>query len=164
MAEIIAESGGSAGGIYGHFTSKADLVRAVAMGIVSETIVDTESLRQLDPLPSPGELVGLLMRRVMSEIGDPSILVQLWGEAMTDPELLEIARGIVQRIQMAYHAHIALWHQRENGLSESAANAVADAQAPLFIAASQGFIVQRALVDNFDSDAYLSLVAQSLPR
>lgn len=164
IADIIEESGLSAGTIYGHYKSKSDLVRDVAMRIVNARIVDANSFARLDPLPSPGELVGVVMRGLMSDMGRPSLLLQLWGESVTDPELLEVARSIIARLHEAYVRHISAWHQREYGLGEAEATDVAVEQAPLFLAACQGFVVQTALVDGFDADGYLTAVARNLPR
>jgi AcrR family transcriptional regulator len=164
MAEIIAEAGLSAGAIYGQFASKTDLVLAVATSIVGDRLLDAERLRAIDPLPSPGELVGVLMRGMLRDIKNPSLMLQVWGEAMTEPAILGVANGILDRIQGAFQLHISLWQQREHGLSEAEADAIAAEQTPLFLAASQGFIVQHAFRQGFDAEAYLTAAAKYLPR
>ena len=164
MADIIAESGLSAGAIYGNFTNKAELVQTVAERILGDRLGEAMALRRVEPLPSPGELVGVLMRGMASALGNPALLVQVWGAAMTDPPLKSLAQDIMRSLTDALFAHISLWHQRANGLSERAADAVAAEQTPLFTAACQGFILHAALLPDFDAEAYLSAAAKNLPR
>ena len=164
MADILEETGVSAGALYGHFKNKADLVYEVANSVVSGRLVDAGRLLTLEPLPSPGELVGILMRGVLAEITQPSLLVQLWGQAITEPEFLEVANRILTRMENAFQQHISLWQQREHGLSKEAADVVAVEQTPLFISSCQGFILQLAIHQDFDIDEYLSAAAKYLPR
>ena len=164
MADILDEAGVSAGALYGHFRSKAELVNEVASSVVAGRVIDAERLLALDPLPSPGDLVGLFMRGVIDEVKQPSMLVQLWGQAVTEPEFRAVAHSIITRLEHVYQQHISLWQQREHGLSPSEADAVAVAQTPLFISACQGFIIQLAIRQDFDIDEYLSAAAKYLPR
>lgn len=164
MADILDEAGVSAGALYGHFKSKSELVYEVATSVVGGRVIDAERLLALDPLPSPGELVGIFMRGVLAEVKQPSMLVQLWGQAVTEPEFREVATVIIQRIDHAFQRHISLWQQREHGLAKGDADAIAIEQTPLFLAACQGFILQLAILDGFEHDAYLLAAAKHLPR
>ena len=164
MADILEEAGVSAGALYGHFKSKSELVYEVATSVVSGRVIDAERLLALDPLPSPGELVGIFMRGVLAEVNQPSMLVQLWGQAVTEPEFREVATVIIDRIEHVFQRHISLWQQRSHGLSTAAADAIAVEQTPLFISACQGFILQLAILDDFQIDGYLDAAAKHLPR
>lgn len=164
MADIIAESGLSAGAIYGYYASKTEIVHRTATRIVGARVLDVERLAEQDPLPVPAEVVRVLMDGVQRELQDPKILVQLWGEAMTDPALLELARGVVVRIRGTFEAYLTAWHRRENGLSEDDAAALAAEQAPVFVGACQGCIVQTGLFEDFDREAYLDALVRHLPR
>jgi AcrR family transcriptional regulator len=164
MADIIAESGLSAGAIYGNFANKAELVQTVAERILGGRLSELEAARRASALPSPGELVGVIMAGIVAEVGSPSMLVQVWGAAMTDPALKTLAQRIMGRLTEAFADHISLWHQREHGLSESTASARAAEQTPLFVAACQGYILHSALLPDFDSNGYLTSVAKNLPR
>ena len=164
MADILEEAGVSAGALYGHFRSKSELVYEVATSVVSGRVVDAERLLAMDPLPSPGELVGIFMRGVLAEVRQPSMLVQLWGQAVTEPEFREVATVIIDRIEHVFQRHISLWHQREHRLTPAIADALGVEQTPLFISACQGFILQLAILDGFDVDDYLEAAAKHLPR
>lgn len=164
MAEIMAESGMSAGAIYGYFDSKMAIVHEVAERVVGGRVADVERLAEGDRLPPPSELVGVLLRGMLREIGSPSILVQMWGEGVTDPRIRGFAATVLGRLRGVFVDYIASWHERTQGLDPAAAATLAAEQAPLFIAACQGFIVQSALVDDFDADAYLDRTTRHLPR
>ena len=51
MAEIITESGLSAGAIYGHFPSKSAIAVHVATRIIDARVLDIERLAELSPCP-----------------------------------------------------------------------------------------------------------------
>lgn len=164
MADIIAVSGLSAGAIYGHFKSKSDIVIEVASRIVGARIGEVERLEAADPMPPPAALVRILMTGMMRDIGNSSLLVQLWGEAVTDREIRRLASGVLKRLRTIYSEYISLWHQREHGLSPAEADALADGQVALFVGAAQGYILQSAILDDFDAEQYLSKIEQNLPR
>lgn len=164
MADIIAVSGLSAGAIYGHFKSKSDIVIEVASRIVGARIGEVERLEAADPMPPPAALVRILMTGMMRDIGNSSLLVQLWGEAVTDREIRRLASGVLKRLRTIYSEYISLWHQREHGLSPAEADALADGQVALFVGAAQGYILQSAILDDFDAEQYLSNIEQNLPR
>lgn len=164
MADIISESGMSAGAIYGHYASKNALVVEVAGRIVGSRIDDITRLAESTPMPAPPLLVRVVVGAIRREIGDTAVLLQLWGEAVTDPEIKALASETVGRIRRTYGAYVSTWHQRTHGLPPDEADALAATQAPLFLAAVQGFVVQSAVLTDFDADAYLDAVEQYLPR
>ena len=164
MADIIAESGASAGAIYGSYRSKAEIVLAVASTLVTDGLLAGEEFLQSDPLPSPGEVVGIMMRSVIASLDNTNVLVQLWGEAVTDPELRVITQEIMNRIEDLYSKYLALWFERERGLSSEDASASAVRLSPVLVSVSQGFIVQSALRDGFDEQAYLAAATELLPH
>ena len=163
MADIMAEAGVSAGAIYGTFASKAEIVQGVATRIVGSLIEDMERLAAAEAMVKPGEMLAGLMRGMLRAVGRPTVLVQLWGEAMTDDQLRGLVSSIITRLRAMYTAYIATWHRRTHGLSAEEADAIAVEQTPLFISASQGFILQQALFTDFDADVYLERVARYLP-
>ena len=164
MADIIAESGLSAGAIYGHFANKSDIVITVATRVVGARVDDVQRLMTSDPLPPPSQLLRVLMSGMLDDVGDPTILVQLWGEAATDPALRNLAQGVFARLQEAYLLYISLWHQREHGVSQSEGDAIGAEQVALFVSGAQGFIVQAALMPHFDRERYLTTLDKYLPR
>ena len=164
MADIIAESGLSAGAIYGHFRSKNEIIFEVATKVISARLGEVEELAARDPMPAPGSLIRVLMGGMLHDLGRPAMLVQVWGEAMTDPLVRDLANQVMARLRTVYSDYIALWHERQNGLAPAAAHALAEEQVALFLASAQGFIIQSALFDDFDSGAFLTTIEKYLPR
>ena len=164
MADIIHESGVSAGAIYGSYKSKNEIVLEVANTLVDEKIADARSFLTLDPMPVPGAIVGPFLSGMLRGVGKPDVLVQLWGEAVTDDDIRGITVKIMSRITGMYEAYLAAWHEAHHELSPADAADLARRQAPLFVGASQGYLLQRALNPGFDGDAYLTGLADFLPR
>jgi AcrR family transcriptional regulator len=164
MADIIAQSGLSAGAIYGHFKGKSEIVLEVATRVVGERVHDVQRLGAGDRLVPPSALLKVLIDGMTRDLGDPTIVVQLWGEAITEPSLRTLARSAFQRMQAALTGYLTLWHQREHGLDHQDAAATATRQVPLFISAVQGYLLQRAIIPDFDVEAYFATLDEYLPR
>jgi AcrR family transcriptional regulator len=164
MADIIAESGMSAGAIYGHFASKSEIVTEVAQRVVGARIDEAAVLTAAETLEPPAYLALILMRGMLRDLGDAGMILQLWGEAVTEPTLKGLSSSVFQRLKDAYTAYISLWYQREHGESVERADEIAASQVPLFVAVAQGFIVQSALAPGFDADRYFESVLVNLPR
>jgi AcrR family transcriptional regulator len=164
MADIIAESGLSAGAIYGHFASKSEIITQVASRVVGARVDEAAILAADDDLQPPAHLALTIMRGMLRDLGDAGMIVQLWGEAVTDPGLKSLSTSVFQRLKDVYADYISLWHQREHGESVERADEIAASQVPLFVAVAQGFIVQSALVPSFDAEAYFESAMHNLPR
>ena len=164
MADIITESGQSAGAIYGHFKGKSEIVLEVATRAVGERVVDVQRLSEGERLAPPSSVLRILVDGMIRDLGDPTIVVQIWGEAVTDAELKALALGTFERLYAALRGYIALWHTREHGLSPEDATAIATRQVPLFLSAVQGYLLQRAIFPEFDVDAYFATLDEYLPR
>jgi AcrR family transcriptional regulator len=163
IADIIAESGLSAGAIYGHYSGKADLVSEVAERVANSRIAEFAVLAALDPMPSPANLLRVLVGGMLKDMGSTAMLVQLWGEAVTDPDVARLISGVVGRLRDTFIGYISLWQQRMHGLSRAEADALATEQCGLYVGAAQGFILQSALINDFDREAYLDSVEKYLP-
>lgn len=164
MADVIAESGLSAGAIYGHFASKSDLVLGVANKVIGSRIHDIEELLTRDTLVPPAGLLRVLMAGMLRDLGNPGVILQLWGEAVTTPEIRELTTAVFGQLQGTYRTYLTTWHQQEHGLPHAEAHQLADEQVALFLSAAQGYMVQSALLPGFDDEQYLTTVEKYLPR
>jgi len=164
MADIIAETGLSAGAIYGHYPSKSALVVGVATRIVGGRIDDIARLMDTTPMPPPPAVVRVLVTAIRREVGDPAVLLQLWGEAVTDPEIADLTIGTVGRLKVALARYASQWHQRTHGLPPDEADALATEQVPLLLSAVQGYVIQSTVDADFDGERYLDAVERYLPR
>jgi AcrR family transcriptional regulator len=163
MADIIAGSGLSAGAIYLHFDGKQQIALAVAQRILGNRMVEfAERLRDGDGLPPPSSMLRLMMTGLTSEVRDPRLLVQLWGEAVTDPEVSLMIGPIFAEVRKVMSPYLARWATEHRGLAPDAAAAWADDLVPVFLGLGQGFILQSTLLPGFDADRYFAGVSRLL--
>ncbi|MGO4534355.1 TetR/AcrR family transcriptional regulator [Leifsonia sp. 2MCAF36] len=158
MADIIAESGLSAGAIYGHYKSKEDLVEATVTDVLDARFVDLAEARRRDPQPSPAQLVGLLVHGLTAQIGDLQLLLQVWGQVPINPALARLAAHIGTRIRTMLGDYLAEWYHRYRGLDVESARRAADDDVALYVGIVQGYVVQTVLFDDFDGEHYLAAV------
>ena len=164
MSDIIAESGLSAGAIYGHFSSKADIVLEVARRVVGHRIHDLQRLTEAEPLTPPPQALRMLVQAMIRELVDPMILVQVWGEAVVDDRLRELTLEVFLRLREVLTAYLAAWFGHEHGLPPEPARARALEVAPLYLSAVQGLVLQRAVLPDFDETAYFAMLERELPH
>ena len=166
MAEIIAESGLSAGAIYGHYPSKGAIVVDVASRIVGARIDDLERLAQTEPLAPPPTLPRVLIAGMLGAIGNPGIMLQLWGEGdVRTPRCDALAYDVIVRhARRAHRVRVALAPADARADPADDADALAAEQVPLLVSAVQGYVVQSAIAPDFDGEAYLASVEKYLPR
>ncbi len=164
MADIITESGLSAGAIYGHFPSKTSIIYEVAARVIGARVDDLERHMAQDPLPPPASLLRVITSGMLRDVGRASIVVQVWGEAVADPTIRDLVHGVFTRLLAAWTAYLSRWHQQESGLDPAQADALAADQLPLYLAAMQGYILQSSLLPGFDSEGYLTAAEKYLPR
>jgi AcrR family transcriptional regulator len=164
MADIIAESGLSAGAIYGHFESKEALLSTVAARILSARGNELDALSGDHPL-APGEVVAALIAGIRSERFDATgLLLQVWAEAAINPELREVLQGVLMRARATIRPHVLAWAELHPEHSGDDPHGYADRVIPVLMGLLPGFIVQRAVIDDFDADAYVATIPALLPR
>ena len=152
MADIIEASGLSAGAIYLHFESKQQIVLAVGRRVLGRRLGDLESMGA-DSLADPVATVRMLLGRMADDSLDARLLIQLWGEATTDPELGALVTEIFEMLRDALTRYLTAWATRQGG--SDPANWAATAL-PAVLALAQGFMVQKALIPGFDAEAYFA--------
>ena len=156
MADIIAESGLSAGAIYGHYASKDELIELTASEILDARFLEVAEARTQRPLPAPGQIVRLLVGGLMSHIVDIQLLVQVWGQVPINPGLKRMASEIGDRIRVMFADYLTDWHAQT--LPVEQARVLAERQGPVYMGLVQGYVMQTVLFDGFDGEAYLDAV------
>lgn len=157
MADIVAESGTSAGMIYGHFDGKADLVRSAVGELFAQRSDEFDAHLASGATLSPSELVGAFLGRMRVDLDRPEMLLQLWAAAVREPELHEIAGSLGDELTSVFERQLTVWY-RSQGLAEDAAAARAAAESAVCLGICQGYMIQSALFPDFDGDAYLDAV------
>jgi TetR/AcrR family transcriptional regulator, transcriptional repressor of aconitase len=162
MADIIAASGLSAGAIYGYFDSKAQLVLAVAGEILADRRGELAAAGE-DHVLSPAEIATILLEGVRRHAPVP-VLVQVWAEATVDEELRGLVRTTLLGLRATIAEHLARWAQAHpERIPAESAEAWATASAPLLMSLVPGFVLQRAIMTEFDEDAFIRAISGVYP-
>ncbi len=164
MADVIAEAGLSAGAIYGHFEGKRELFLAVARSVLGRRRDELESAIRQGPPPSPGEGLGMLLRGLLASGVDARVLVQVWGEATTEPDVRVMVNDQVPVIRGAFEDVVRAWCAAHPGRVPEGPDAAVHRLVPVMLALTQGFLIQHTLFDDFDGEAYLAAVREVLPH
>jgi RecA/RadA recombinase len=106
----------------------------------------------------------LLVQAMTRELVDPTIVVQIWGEAVVDDRLRQLALEVFGRLQSVLGDYLAAWYEREHGLSPEDAAATARELVPLYVSAVQGYLLQLAILPDFDPEGYFDMLDRRLPH
>jgi AcrR family transcriptional regulator len=156
MADIIAESGLSAGAIYGHYASKDELIELTASEILDARFLEVAEARLQEPLPSPGEIVRLLITGLTSHVIDVQLLVQVWGQVPINPGLKRMSSEIGDRIRTMFTDYLTDWHAQTMARDDARVRAVRESS--VYMSLVQGYVIQTVLFDGFDGPTYLDVV------
>ncbi len=163
IADIIAECGLSAGAIYGHFESKQQIAIAVAQRVVTARLIEIGERLARDPLPAPDEIIALLMSGIRRDIPDSALLLQVWAESATDPDLRRLVERVFGELRVTLEPYLARWSAEHRATDAATSTAWAAGTVRMFISLSQGYVIQSALDPHFDSEDYLRGVRLLFP-
>ena len=168
MRDIVQESGLSAGAIYNLFSSKQEIIAAIAARRHDEERrLFEEALKQATVAKS----LKAIRDHFLSELNSPKqrlrrrVTVQLWAEAQHDSTLQKVARDTFAKPHTLLRDLLTDWQHR----GEIARQMDADAMARFLIAAFHGLVLQsewderlaiKPLLDIFD----VLLVAATRPE
>jgi AcrR family transcriptional regulator len=160
MADIITECGLSAGAVYRYFRSKEELIGSVAETGLSSADDAFDKLLADGAVPSPEQAVTAMIRAISGPIAHDPVIgvdltrigVQVWAEAVRNPELAARASEVYQRLR-GYFAEVA---RRGQAAGTLPTDAVPEQMGAIMLSLVQGFIVQRLLVSDTTTDGYLA--------
>ncbi|MEV0564761.1 TetR/AcrR family transcriptional regulator [Dactylosporangium sp. NPDC050588] len=158
MQDVIKEAELSVGAFYRYFDSKAALIKAIAgekIGVVQAT---ADLLLREDPPPPVLAVIDDLLRQIdinLTDDGTVRIAVQVWGEAVHDPEFAGLITEIYGRIRG--NAVALARRAQESGQLPAGADPVAIGSA--LFGLIQGYILQRVLIGEVDRESYMSGIA-----
>ncbi len=159
MAEVIAESGLSAGAVYRYFASKDDLIRAIVDRVMGQAVAHFDRWLAASDDPDPAEAVAAAVDLVATVAGRgpvdvTRVAVQAWAEALRNPAVHEVARGAYGGIRGRLH-EVAVRAQRAGRLPADAdLHHVSAAMFSLVL----GFLVQRLLLGDVAAPGYADAV------
>lgn len=164
IADVIAESGLSAGAIYAHFDGKQDLFLAVVQEVLGDRRAELEAALSAGPPPSPGDVVALLVHGMVGAIVDVRVLLQIWGEASVEPDVRAVVRVALAAIRDALGRALGAWFAAHPDQAPDGVDAAVARLLPVMVSFGTGYIVQSSIVDDFDEAAYLAAVREVLPH
>lgn len=155
MAHVIAESGLSAGAVYGYFKGKNEIIRAIADLAVGSLAASLEEVAAGPDPVHPADALRVVLDHVERLAGRPEgdlsrVAVQAWAEACRDEQVRGIAAQRMLEVRTAWRA--VLTRARDDGRLDpgvdlEAATAVMLGQVP-------GFVLQRLVVGDVDAASY----------
>lgn len=161
MAEIIRESGLSAGSIYSHFSSKDEILQATAgrtLQRAERILAEAAAAREIMTPRS-------IARTVPREVVDRDLMrifLQLWSEAVVDPRIAEMARGNLRRVRALMAEALLPWARRhgDGGPAEELAARRADG----LLALMHGYFVRISVDPGLDTPEFLEGIVELLPE
>ncbi|MEV4508750.1 TetR/AcrR family transcriptional regulator [Dactylosporangium sp. NPDC049525] len=154
MQDVIKEAGLSVGAFYRYFDSKAALIKAIAGEKISVVQATADHLLAQDPAPPLLAVIDDLLRQIdvnLTDDGTVRIAVQVWGEAVHDPQFAALIAEIYGKIRG--NAVALAQRAQENG--QVPADADPGAIGSAIFGLIQGYILQRVLVGKIDRDTYM---------
>ncbi|MEV6932223.1 TetR/AcrR family transcriptional regulator [Dactylosporangium sp. NPDC051485] len=156
MQDVIREAGLSVGAFYRYFSSKAELIRAIAEEKVGGIVATVDHLLEQDPPPPLAVAFAELLTQVDANLAEQDgavrIAVQVWGEAAHDPAFAELIGGIYGRIRTS----AAALAERARSAGQLPPHTDPEAVGAVVIGLVQGYIIQRVLVGRVDRDTFLA--------
>lgn len=158
IADISTASGLSPGSIYSHFPGKSDIVASVARAAIGE-----RTQRLDERLPSaggsgprhPSAVVGAVVGVFDEEQIPFSLVLQLWGEAVIDPEIRAVFDESIETVRSFFTPHARVWLERDGTRAKPAeVRAVVSGM----LALAQSYIVRSALLGRVSWDTHLAHV------
>ena len=163
MADVIEESGLSAGAIYGYFAGKQELFAAVAGRVLEARRGELEAQRAHGAPLAPGQVMATLIDGMRREpFGH--VIVQLWAEAAIDPEIGELVQAVLLRVKETVRQRLVEWASAEPGRVDGDPEEWAARITPVVVGVAPGFMIQRAIVPGFDEEAFLAALPEVLPH
>ncbi|MEV4274629.1 TetR/AcrR family transcriptional regulator [Actinoplanes xinjiangensis] len=155
MQDVIKEAGLSVGAFYRYFKSKNELITAIASEKITAVTGVLDALLALDPMPSIAEILERLLERVdvaAVEDGSVRIAVQVWGEAVHDPEVAAVVAEIYGRVRdRAVHTA-----ERAQAAGQIPPDADPAGIGAALFGLVQGYILQRILLGGTDRQTYMN--------
>ncbi len=153
MQDVFAESGLSAGAVYGYFAGKDDLVAAIIDEVLSEIIGALDAVTVSASPPRPAEVLGQVFRALDREPHGTELArlaVQVWAEAGQRPELSARLAGHYRGLRERFTTLVQRY-QRDGTLDP---HADPDHLAQVLTALGPAFLTQRALLDEITAETF----------
>ena len=163
MADVIAESGLSAGAVYRYFDGKAALVRATADralgeigGTLAELVDAAEAVHPVDVLERILDTVDRLATAGPTDI--TRVALMAWAESLRAPEI----HDVTSRAMTGLRGRLAELNRRARDAGLLSPEADPDVVASATVSLVLGWVVQRHIAGVADRKAYVAAVRDLL--
>lgn len=161
MADIVAESGLSAGAIYVYYRGKDELTADAAQTMLQERIGVMFELAKGTEIPAPAKAVTAFLRS-MPEVARTGLALQVWGEAVQTESIRAVASKAVKELTGQMAEYLYQWLLRGRNVGAPAARAQSQLLAPAVVGLCQGYIVRRSMLQDEDAESYVAAVESLL--
>lgn len=151
MANIIEASELSAGTIYTHFKGKNEIIAYVARTTFSGLFAEVEAAVTMEPPPRPGELIDLITSRIVAADIPSGLLVQVWGEAVSNQEVRSAANSVYEQALGTLREYCLARMLSGEERDLPTARREAPARAHLMVSLIYAQILQTSLIDGYDT-------------
>ncbi|MFD3586983.1 TetR/AcrR family transcriptional regulator [Streptomyces sp. NPDC058683] len=146
MQDLFAEAGLSSGAVYRHFTSKDEMILAIA----EENMRDVLDITLAVAANRQGQSIGAVLAELLDVIRVQSVeedvaglAVLVWGEAMRNRSLARKLDDLMGRV----HANLVPLVRDHQESGDLPSNATAEGIASTMVSVLPGYILQVALLD-----------------
>jgi AcrR family transcriptional regulator len=155
MAEVIAESGLSAGAVYRYFASKDELIRAIVDRVMAEAAGRFDQWLAASDDTDPAEAVAAAVDLVTTvatrgPVDMTRVAVQAWAEALRNPTIHDVARDAYTSIRGRLQELAVRARQAGRLPADADPQQVGAAMFSLVV----GFLLQRLLLGDVPAPAY----------
>lgn len=157
MADIIEESGLSAGSVYSHFGAKHEIIELAATKVISER-ADELIAESTERPRSPLEVVHWWLSGLEHDALPHGAALQIWGEAATDPSIRTIIEIRMEKIEDAFAVAAKRWL-----ITSGNDPATARDTARAMLTFCQGYVVRTAVLGPQDVQASISAIELLAP-
>ncbi|MGW7615467.1 TetR/AcrR family transcriptional regulator [Streptomyces antimycoticus] len=143
MQDLLAEAGMSSGSVYRYFSSKQDMIVAIAEENLAEVVREARRQAERKPPVGVGEAVADLfevIRAKHAENGFAAIALLTWSESLRNPRLAERLTTALTEAT----ADLATLVREHQDVSQLPPDVAADSLAQLITATVPGYILQLA--------------------
>lgn len=155
IADIVEESGLSAGAIYANFVNKSELARYVAHSQLAwrmDLLADAA-----DTVRSPMEILRIVFTTLDEQAPPLEVVLQYWGEATRDADMHRLVTEKVSELRAAFALAVEPW-VASHGADPAAASA--DRIATTMCVLLQGYLANAALFGWTTPEEYLATAAE----
>lgn len=157
IAHVIAESGLSAGAVYGYFRGKSELIRAVAdrivgafAGALEEVTAGAGPVTVLDGVRAVIGHIDAVAEASRGRV--PKLAVHAWSEAARDDEIADVMRTEIATVHDAWRDLLAR-AERDGTIPPGLDHG---AMARVLIGLMPGFVLQAKVLGITDAETYVA--------